>query len=252
VTVEPWEIQFSALFRILKIPNNQLSINLGGGTYLMEERNWKRGTKHSYTDRPLTEEERTFAEKNHACLFYYMRAHNLNSEEWYDILVIPYLDAVKKYFNYDPCKEFAFPTVLNKKLDTAVGNYWRARNRKKRMPEGGFTSLDYLLEGDNLFSTNTAHEDWWIDTRASVERQVIQKELYKEFYQKCITVADDIDGYEEVCEFLKFELDLLIDGYNHKQAHRETEKHFNYGYSYNDFERDVEGFRRIFKQVFGI
>jgi hypothetical protein len=120
------------------------------------------------------------------------------------------------------------------------------------MPEGGFTSLDYMLEGDNPFSERTAHEDWWIDTRASVERQVIQKELYKEFYRKCITIVDDFDGEEEICEYLKYELDLLLDGYTHKKAHRETEKYFNYGYNYNDFKRDVEGFRRVFKQVFGI
>jgi hypothetical protein len=218
----------------------------------MEERTWRRGQKHSYTERPLTNEERAFAEEHHDCLFYYMRMHNLNSEEWYDILVIPYLEAVKKYFNYEPCKEFSFPTILNKKLDTAVMNYWRATKRQKRMPEGGFVSLDFMLEGDNPFSEHMAHEDWWIDKRVSVERRVILKELFNEFYRKCITNINDFDGEEEICEYLKYELDLLIEGYTHKKAHRETEKHFKYGYNYNDFERDVEGFRRIFKQVFGI
>jgi hypothetical protein len=209
-----------------------------------------------YTIRPLTEEEKEFASRpeNHNVIFKFMRNNRLDPEEFYDILSLDYLTAVKIYITEKPELQlkYEFHAVAVQKMKGAMQHYYRAKNRQKRMPEGGFASLDFMLEGDNTNSKYSANESWWIDTRASVERQVIQKELYKEFYRKCITLVDDFDGEEEICEYLKYELDLLIDGYTHKKAHRETEKHFNYGYNYNDFERDVEGFRRIFKQVFGI
>lgn len=56
--------------------------------------------KASYTDRPLTEEERIFAEKRHDLMYRYMRIHELDIDEWYDRLIIPYLQAVKKYHEY--------------------------------------------------------------------------------------------------------------------------------------------------------
>lgn len=47
-----------------------------------------------YTNRPLTEEEKLFAEEHHDMIYRYMRMHMLDIEEWYDILIIPYLQAV--------------------------------------------------------------------------------------------------------------------------------------------------------------
>jgi DNA-directed RNA polymerase specialized sigma24 family protein len=151
----------------------------------MEEKTWTRGHKHSYTDEPLTNEEKRFAEEHHSCLFYYMRERHLNSEEWYDILVIPYLEAVKKYFNYEPCKAYAFPTVLNKKLDTAVCNYWRATNRKKRMPESGFVSLDYMVEGDNPFAEYTPSKlnQILVDNKQAVEQIVLDTVMIQEIME---------------------------------------------------------------------
>lgn len=47
-----------------------------------------------YTARPLTDEEKIFAEKNHNLMYRYIRIHELDLEDWYDILIIPYLQAV--------------------------------------------------------------------------------------------------------------------------------------------------------------
>lgn len=48
-----------------------------------------------HTTRPLTEEEKQFAEDHHDLMYRYMKIHELDPEEWYDILIIPYLNAVK-------------------------------------------------------------------------------------------------------------------------------------------------------------
>ena len=77
--------------------------------------------------------------------------------------------------------------------------------------------------------------------------------MFREFYKRCTTYDDDFWGNEgEVNEYLKCELDLIIEGYSQYQTWRKTEKQFPYGYTLYNLERDIEGFRQIFKEVFGI
>ncbi len=100
------------------------------------------GRKASYTDRPLTEEERIFAEKHHDLMYRYMRIHELDINEWYDRLIIPYLQAVKKYHEYKKLQNYKFEQIFFRTLDSARSCYWRDLNRKKRCPEGGVWSFD--------------------------------------------------------------------------------------------------------------
>ena len=206
----------------------------------------------NYSIRPLTEEEKIFAEEHYSLFFYIMRNNlHLNPEEWYDILIIPYLDAVKKYHEYESARQYAFGTVLKNKLYTAFTNEIKRRKRKKVIPQDKLTSLDYMLEGDNPFAEYRV-EDWWIDKKASVEKQVILKELYNEFYNKCVYCESDAWGDDHINEYLKCELDLLLEGHTHKQVNKKTEKVFPYGYDLDDLEDDIADFRKIFKEVFGI
>lgn len=202
----------------------------------------------NYSTRTLTEKEREFATTNHDRLFFYMRKRRLDSEEWYDILVIPYLNAVKKYHEYEHLQIYSFSTILEKTLDSAVGHHLRSERTKKRRPDGGFVSLDYTMEGDNLFSEHQI-EAWLIDHKANVERQIIFKEMFKEFYAKCI----ESDSWENgVNGYLKKELDLLIEGYSIFQVNKRTERVYSHGYTKKDVVSDMKEFRRIFKEVFSI
>ena len=53
----------------------------------MNETTWRRGQKQTYTDRPLTDEEREFAAdwQNYKKIFEFMYFYNLKQDEWYDI-----------------------------------------------------------------------------------------------------------------------------------------------------------------------
>lgn len=201
----------------------------------------------NYSIRPLTEEERVFAEENHNLIYGYIRSHQLEIEEWYDILIIPYLNSVKKYFTYEKLQKYSFSLICYRTLDSARSNYWRDMNRKKRCPEGGLFSYDSLL--DNGYEEKD-FEFCLIDPYTNVERQVILKELYREFYRKCTereAWANDIR---------KTELDMLIEGHTLKQILRTTLK--MYGGCNDDglyswaLDNDIERFRKIFKEVFGI
>ena len=138
----------------------------------------------NYSIRPLTDDERAFAadEGNYSYLFFYMRKMRLDPEEWYDILIIPYLDAVKKYHEYESARQYAFSTVLKNKLYSALTAELKQRKSKKRMPEGGIYSLDYTEQGDNPFAEYTSHalEDFWIDRKQQTERIVLDNEMLAE------------------------------------------------------------------------
>ena len=202
---------------------------------------------------PLTAEEKAFSAdlENYDQFFKYMKINKLDQEEWYDILILHYLRAVKKYLNIPHLQQYEFGAVLFKTLDSARSNYCKAMTTQKRMPEGGIYSFDIVLEDDKGKGFHV--DSWLIDRKASVEKQVIFKEMFKEFYKRCTTYEDDFWGNEgEVNEYLKCELDLLIEGYSEYQTWKKTEKQFPYGYTLYNLERDIEGFRRIFKEVFGI
>lgn len=143
----------------------------------MEEKTWRRGQKQTYTDRPLTDEEKAFAAdwENYKKLFEFMHYYHLNQEEWYDILIIPYLQAVKKYHVREDLRaKYKFWHVCNLILSKAVFNHNRAMSRQKRKPEGEILSLDFTLEGDNPFAEYVI-ADLWLDRNQDMEKFVLDK-----------------------------------------------------------------------------
>ena len=179
----------------------------------------------NYSIRPLTEEEKIFAadEGNYSYLFFYMRKMRLDPEEWYDILIIPYLDAVKKYHEYESARQYTFSTVLKNKLYSALTAELKKRKSQKRMPEGGFVSLDYTMEGDNPFSEHPV-EVYWIDPTKNVEAYVIEKEFFRDMF-------DNASHYAEP-ELLKMIIKMRINGYTNTEIARKAKSELG---DYNDW-----------------
>lgn len=86
------------------------------------------------------------------------------------------------------------------------------------MPEGGLVSLDYTMEGDNMFSEHNIPE-WWIDKKINVEKQVISKETMFEFWDN----IDSFLGHEQ----MKAVLYMLLKGYSRREIIRYIRKKFN-------------------------
>ena len=139
-----------------------------------------KGRKADYTDRPLTNEEKVFSAnlENYNQFFKYMRIHKLDQEEWYDILIIPYLQAVKKYLSIPRLQQYDFGAVLFKTLDSARSNYYRNQNRQKKVPLNMICSLDWEMDDMNCKKKMAS---WmWIDTKQSVEKDILDKEVITE------------------------------------------------------------------------
>lgn len=205
----------------------------------MEERTWRRGQKQTYTDRPLTEEERKFAEdwNNYKKLFEFMHFYRMNQEEWYDILIIPYLQAVKKYHVREDLRaNYKFWHVCNLMLSKAVYNHNRAMNRQKRKPIGEILSLDYMSEGDNPFAeyTSKALEDYWIDQKQKVEKIVLDKEMLAEILIDLTEVQGKI-------------FEMLLEGYSKKEIGKEL------SYNYSMLNAEINIIKNIiYRNIYGV
>ena len=148
------------------------------------------GFKAEYTDRPLTEEEKIFAEEHHDMIYRYLRIHELSIDPWYDILIIPYLQAVKKYHTYEHLQKLKFDQIFFRTLDNARSNYYRDLNRMKRCPEAGLCSLNYVLDDMPEDKNLEGRGVWWIDKTKDVERYVIEKEFLNDIYNHTEHYAD--------------------------------------------------------------
>lgn len=166
--------------------------------------------KRPLSDSPLTAEERVFAEAHHNLMYRYMRIHDLDIEEWYDRLIIAYLNSVKKYFRYEKLQNLKFEQVFFRTLDNARSNYWRDLNRYKRCPEGGIWSIEGLETINNNEGDDYDFYNCLADDKISLNDIVINNlytsalidELEKEQYKKIVLLL--IEGYsgEEIRNML--------------------------------------------------
>ena len=112
--------------------------------------------------RPMTQEEREFAEQNHDLVIDYLRRKRLPMDDYYDIVIFGYLSAIQQYFRNPPAgvefKAMAFRAMKDTVLRDREYN-----TRAKRC--GSIVSLD----------TDTIP-----DPKQDVERQTERKALLEQ------------------------------------------------------------------------
>lgn len=69
--------------------------------------------------------EREFAEKNHNVIYAYLHDRKLNVEEYYEVVLLDYVRAARRYNREKRLQKYSFCTIAWKCMDTACGNYRR-------------------------------------------------------------------------------------------------------------------------------
>lgn len=87
-------------------------------------------------DGPLTEEQRRFAEQNHALVYKFLHQHGLSVDEYYDIVVFGFLLAVQRYLTDASLAPYAFSTVAWSAMESALRNHRRTARRNLRLHTG--------------------------------------------------------------------------------------------------------------------
>ena len=114
--------------------------------------------------RPMTKEEREFAEQKHSLVIEFLRYRRLPMDEFYDVVIFGYLSAVQQYFR-DPPAGVEFKAMAFRAMKDSVLREGEYRTRAKRC--GCAVSLS---EKDNTIP----------DPRQDTERQVEGKALLKQ------------------------------------------------------------------------
>lgn len=84
------------------------------------------------SDIPLTPEQRLFAAENHDLVYAFLNDKHLSENDFYDVIIFGYLDAVRRYFANPHLQQYSFGTIAWGGMQGALANYKRSMQRKKR------------------------------------------------------------------------------------------------------------------------
>lgn len=83
-------------------------------------------------DIPLTPEQRLFAAENHDLVYAFLNDKHLSENDFYDVIIFGYLDAVRRYFANPHLQQYSFGTVAWGGMQGTLANYKRSMHRQKR------------------------------------------------------------------------------------------------------------------------
>ena len=118
---------------------------------------------------PLTERERSFAERNHYLVLNFLVRNELEMDEYYDVLIFRYLRAVKQYLSVQQ-QMGDFATQVNRALGLALRDCLKKKAQLERFEQPlSFESRvsEHYTLSDVIADRFTALADEVIDTLAS-------------------------------------------------------------------------------------
>lgn len=96
----------------------------------------------------LNEKQRVFAEEHHNIIEEFLNARKLPMDEFYDVVVFRFLNAVKQYDEREDLKQYAFATIAKNHMRSALGNHFK--KERQRMNGYRVLSLDYSFPNSTL------------------------------------------------------------------------------------------------------
>lgn len=84
---------------------------------------------------PLTKEQQEFAAEHHGLVYKFLNDNHLPESEFYDVVIFPYLKAVKDYFSDESARHFSFAAIARHRMRLCVYDHFRVQARRKRNAE---------------------------------------------------------------------------------------------------------------------
>lgn len=83
--------------------------------------------------RPLTKEQRRFAEENHHLVFTFLNQKELPESVFYDVVIFGYLKAVQEYCEVLALHRFKFSTLAFQRMRSSLSNYYMPTDFDERV-----------------------------------------------------------------------------------------------------------------------
>ena len=84
---------------------------------------------------PLTKEQQEFAAEHHGLVYKFLNDNHLPEDEFYDVVIFPYLKAVQDYFSDESAQRYSFAAIAGHRMRLCVYDYFRSQARRKRNAE---------------------------------------------------------------------------------------------------------------------
>lgn len=84
---------------------------------------------------PLTKEQQDFAAEHHGLVYKFLNDNHLPENEFYDVVIFPYLKAVQDYCNSASTQKYSFSTIAIRQMKFRLYDYFRTQARRKRNAE---------------------------------------------------------------------------------------------------------------------
>jgi DNA-directed RNA polymerase specialized sigma24 family protein len=81
---------------------------------------------------PLNDEQRQFAEENHNLVYAFLHEKELPEDEFYDVVIFGYLQAVYEYTTKPLVQKYSFSTIAWRRMDSRLSNHYRYLSVPKR------------------------------------------------------------------------------------------------------------------------
>jgi RNA polymerase sigma factor (sigma-70 family) len=151
-------------------------------------------------DKTLTDAERQFAEDNINLIHGFLHHHEYPEEEFFDVVVFGYLEAVKQYFCTEKLRKLAFSTVAFLYMRRSVQSHFTKQAAKRVVPENKLLSGDGKMYFDNetiLYERiDTGHGEDFIEE--IIANCAVGDLLYRLSEKDQMIVRLLIDGYKKI------------------------------------------------------
>lgn len=84
---------------------------------------------------PLTKEQQEFAAEHHGLVYKFLNDNHLPDDEFYDVVIFPYLKAVQDYFSDESAQRYSFAAIARHRMRLCVYDHFRSQARRKRNVE---------------------------------------------------------------------------------------------------------------------
>lgn len=98
------------------------------------------------TNEKLAYNEQEFAKENLKLVYKYLSLKKLKEEDFFDIVILGYLFAVKQYLTKEHLKKYSFSTICFKCMDRSMSLYYKRQNTANKYICNIPLHLDYEID----------------------------------------------------------------------------------------------------------
>lgn len=139
----------------------------------------------------LATRETAFAAEHHDMVYLFLEENKLSEEDYYDVIVFGYLEAVKKYLRRPQLQEYSFESVAKKAMNACLGNYRR--------------SLSNVESSISVCSLHTGlDDDYSIENTVQYAKNSIEAAISSLDWQQTVSALDETE---------RRIIDMLASGY---------------------------------------